>query len=103
MTQIEATFKRGRFCNHIETARGKISILSLQPRMMSDEEVERVRDLFVTAPKLRDTLYCLGGGDVYLEEHGRLCFCARHGNGGPEKHSTSSNDAWAAYSEAVGG
>lgn len=43
--------------------------------------------------------YNLGGGSVYLEEYGRLCFCPAHGKG--SQHATGCDQMWAAYQEGV--
>lgn len=39
--------------------------------------------------------YNLGGGSVYLEEYGRLCFCPAHGKG--SAHATDCDQMWDAY------
>lgn len=48
------------------------------------------------AATLREALFYLGGGDIYIEQCGRLCFCAVYGKPGRE-HSTSCDWAWNAY------
>jgi hypothetical protein len=64
--------------------------------------------LIAAAPEQHEALYFLGGGDVYLEAFGRLCFC--HGCSIGEKgaidkkiHSSACDSAWKAYSKAEGG
>ncbi len=56
MTQIAGPFKRGRFCNYIETPIGYFSIVPHSPLPMTDDEVRRLRDVLVTAPEMRDWL-----------------------------------------------
>ena len=64
--------------------------------------------LIAAAPDQHKALYFLGGGNVYLEAFGRLCFCSgcRIGEKGAinkHVHSSSCEDAWKAYSKAEGG
>lgn len=43
-------------------------------------------------------LFYLGGGNVFLENYGRLCFCPLYGDAiNDEEHATSCNDAWVAF------
>jgi hypothetical protein len=44
-------------------------------------------------------VYNQGGGSVYLENYGRLCFCAAHGK--DAKHATGCDQLWAAYQEGA--
>lgn len=64
---------------------------------ISPEEEEANARLMAAAPRMAYAIYYEGGGSVCLETHGRLCFCARHGDGPRSKHATSCNDLWDAW------
>jgi hypothetical protein len=66
----------------------------------SIEEIDATAELLAASYTLSNALYYMGGGSVYLEDFGRLCFCARHGRGGPEEHATTCNDAYEAWKKA---
>ena len=61
-----------------------------------------------------EALYYLGGGNVYIEEYGRMCWCPVHNKkpfasdgarkliGDASKHATSCNNAWDAWVKVNG-
>jgi len=65
-----------------------------------DKASEKVAEVFSAAFDMMEALFFLGGGNLYLLEFGRLCFCPAHGLG--EKHADSCEMAWAAYKKACG-
>ena|SRR5438128_1091295 len=57
--------------------------------------------LLVALKEMHDALCFLGGGSIYLEQHGRLCFCPKRGtNPDPKNHSPTCNDTWTAFCNA---
>jgi len=60
----------------------------------------RTEAALADAATLREALYYLGGGDVYIEMGGRLCFCPVHGRPG-RQHSSSCDWAWNAYARGA--
>lgn len=52
------------------------------------------------ARRLSDALFFMGGGNTFLEEHGRLCWCAKYGK--PGAHSTACENSWIAWKDING-
>lgn len=71
------------------------------------ESVEANARLIAAAPDVVKAAQLLGGGDLYLEEFGRYCFCSccQINHGGPSVkpfHSTACNNLNAAIFKAEG-
>jgi hypothetical protein len=63
------------------------------------DEIEKSHKL---SAAMADAIFYLGGGDIYLEEFGRLCFCFGCGFGEHKTwnkgiHATTCDDLWLAW------
>lgn len=76
-----------------------------EPDLIADCYSNQTDALTMAASReMLKALFHLGGGDEYIEQCGRLCFCMNIGRSCQDlNHSTACNEAWEAYQLAKRG